>query len=488
MIQAIKLDDINTRQLEGCHIDFMVKNPDILGIKQINSVNEKHLTRLVGNMSDKKRQYWIDIYAQALINDSTNDSSSKSTDYEKLITEIATYITVKSTKLVKNKLNELKQQRTPFKSQYPKTALILYVVANVLTATMIWLLPKLWHELMGTSPKKDIKQPTLSNKECTRLNQITTLQQTHDKLITLQDSCTDSLFQGNLMNKKYCDEAKPMYDQLGQFISKIVEQKLTLTKRIEPLDSNELLNESMLKEQLHNKYGEKTSLSLEENPWVLCIKKVNDIFKCVNPLTDDMPTHNMDELRFFASGLSDTMRNDANSYKGSLEQITEQVERYSTLFKTFKDYLPIQAKTAKSLVEDISTKSKRLVDLSSAINYVDNIIQQAAKANVKQYPSQISVLTTPTRFVSSMIVNESTPISKTKQDNTPDTPFCLRENVLDEQKTTIDKNDITLNLPSPTNSDISFDLTSLDYKDGDGDITLQLDDIEVLRLNKSRIF
>ena len=122
MIQPIKIDDIDTSRLTARVIDFMVKHPNDLEIEYINSVNEKLLTHLVDNMSDEKRQNWIDIYAQALIKDSIDDSSSEAStiltetpsDYEKLITAIAKYNTVKSTELVANKLNKLKTAKNTF--------------------------------------------------------------------------------------------------------------------------------------------------------------------------------------------------------------------------------------------------------------------------------------------------------------------------------------------------------------------------------------
>ena len=168
---------------------------------------------------------------------------------------------------------------------------------------------------MGTSPKKDIKQPILSSKERTRLEQIATLRKTLDKLTTLRDSCPDSLVQGALIDRTYCDEAKPMYEQLNKFISQIVIQQVKLTKQINPLDPNELLKESMLKELLHNEYDGTTLSSHDENPWFLFINKVNDIFEYVDPLTADMPTHNKDQSKAMPKALNVTERHDANRYK-----------------------------------------------------------------------------------------------------------------------------------------------------------------------------
>ncbi len=476
MIQPIKIDDIDTSRLTARVIDFMVKNPGDLTIEHINSVNEKLLTHLVGNMSDEKRQYWIDIYAQALIKDSIDDSSSeastilteKPSDYEKLITEIAKYNTVKSTELVANKLNELKQQRTPFKSQYPKTSSILYVVANVLTATMIWLLPKLWHELMGTSPKKDIKQPILSNQERIRLRQIATLQKTQDKLTTLRDSCPDTLVQGSFTERTYCDEAKPMYEQLNEFISQIVIQQDKLTKQINPLHPNELLKESMLIEELQK-------ASRDETRWPQFLDEIRNILSIVDPITNDMPTNDERALQHFACCLSYEDKDHVQKQQHMLTQMTEPAKRYSTLFTTFKAYLPDEAEMAQSSIRKINIKRDLLDRLSSTIEHV-GLLQQTAKTTDEQYSSQLGALTPIIHFEHSIFASKSTPVPLTNQVEFPATPYCLRDKVLANQETTIDDadSDISLNLPPRTDNDADITLNLPPRTDNDADSNFSL--------------
>ena len=218
MIQALTFENLDTKQLTPQGKSFMLKHANVLNIDCINRLNETLLTSAVSKMSDERRQFWVDIYAKSLIESQASDSASaknkKADDHEKLIIAIAKHSHVKSTELVVNRLNTLRQQRAPFKGKYPKTSSTLYVIANILTVAMIWLLPKLWHGLMGTSAKETVKQPTLSKEERTRLEQMKTLRKDQDELKALLDSCPPSLVQGGVLDRAYCDEAKPMYEHL----------------------------------------------------------------------------------------------------------------------------------------------------------------------------------------------------------------------------------------------------------------------------------
>ena len=200
-----------------------------------------------------------------------------------------------------------------------------------------------------------------------------------------------------------------------------------------------------------------------------------------------MPTHNKDELRIVASRLNDTERHDANRYKDLLAQITEQVERYSTLFTTFKAYLPIQAETAQRLAKDIHTKRKRLEDLSSAINYVERLQQPVETADEQHY-SQLGAFSPILSGGNSLFSPGGyTPNQQTDLNEIPQTPHCLRAIVFGgtgnhavNGPTNDDKNSV-FSLESPpskptdvgADSNFSLNLSPL-TKDGDPDFTLQL--------------